>query len=432
MRATHPRQVLRQVAAFVAVTGVTLALGGPAGAMTRPAAVGASTGSDPGQDSVRDPRLHAALQDVIRSGATGVVAVVDDGDDQVAEALGAARLAPPRAARVSDTARVGSITKTFVSTAVLQQVAAGRIGLDEPIERRLPGVVPNGRAITVRMLLQHTSGLFNYTDDENAVLAVLADPTRHVDPQWMLDVAFSHPANFPPGSDWSYSNTNYIVLGLLLEKVTGQPAHAVLERQIIRPLNLRNTYLATDGGWRGPHLHGYAPPGTFGNADYLDLSDWNPSWAWTAGALVSNPADLTRFYQALMSGRLLPAAQLRAMTTTVATSSAGLRYGLGLYRFQSVCGPTWGHDGGIAGYLTQVLTDRRGTRSMVLVLPTEVDAAIAPTLGPALDAAVCRMLNRSPSGTAAATGSRAGTAAPARTSAPWAQSRGLLTIGSRP
>jgi D-alanyl-D-alanine carboxypeptidase len=333
-----------------------------------------------------------------------VVAVVDDGEDRVAEALGAARLEPRRAARVSDTTRVGSITKTFVATAVLQQVAAGRIGLDEPIERRLPGVVPGGGAITVRMLLQHTSGLFNYTDDEDAVRAQLADPTRHVDPQWMLDVAFAHPAGFPPGSDWSYSNTNYIVLGLLLEKVTGRPARTVLDRQIIRPLKLRHTYLATDGSWRGPHLHGYATPGAFGNDDYLDLSSWDPSWGWTAGALVSDPADLATFYRALMSGRLLPAAQLRAMTTTVRTPAPELRYGLGLYRLQTVCGPVWGHDGGIPGYLTEAFTDRRGTRSAVLALPTEPDATIAPRVGPALDAVACRMLGRSPSGTAAAAG----------------------------
>ena len=342
--------------------------------------------------------LDRALQHLVDAGATGVVAVVDNGDDQVARVLGAARLDPYRAARASDPTRVGSITKTFVSTAVLQLVGARRIGLDEPIGHRLPGVVPNGKAITVRMLLQHTSGLFNYTDDEAFTSDLITHPYRAVTPQQMLAVAFAHPPNFGPGAAWSYSNTNYVVLGLLLEKVTGQPVQAALDRQIIAPLGLRNTYLALDGRWRGPHLHGYAPPGLVGNPDYVDLAGWNPSWAGAAGAMVSNPADLGRFYRALMSGRLLPAAQQRQLTATIGTGIPGLRYGLGLFSLDTACGRVWGHDGGIPGYLTQAFTDRTGTRSAVFELPTEPDGAIAAGYDAAIEALACQLLDPSERG----------------------------------
>jgi D-alanyl-D-alanine carboxypeptidase len=387
----------RAVALAVAAGIVLAPLGltaGTAGANVPSSTVPSSASVEPAA------ALDRALQHLVDSGATAVVAVldstvVDDGDDRAARVLGAARLDPYRAAQASDATRVGSITKTFVSTAVLQLVAAGRIGLDEPIGRRLPGVVPNGKAITVRMLLQHTSGLFNYTEDEAFLPDVIAHPYRAVTPRQVLAVAFAHPPNFAPGAAWSYSNTNYVVLGLLLEKVTGQPVQTVLDRQIIAPLGLRNTYLALDGRWRGPHLHGYAPPGLVGNPDYVDLSRWNPSWGGAAGAMVSNPTDLARFYRALMSGRLLPTAQLRQLTATVGTGIPGLRYGLGLFSLDTACGRVWGHDGGIPGYLTQAFTDRTGTRSAVLELPTEPDGAIAAGYDAAIEALACQMLDPS-------------------------------------
>ncbi len=340
-----------------------------------------------------DAQLDAALAHLRSSGATGVVAVVDDGRSHVARALGASRLSPLRATDVGDTTRVGSVTKTFVATAVLQQVGRHRLHLDEPVEKWLPGLVQNGRAITLRMLLQHTSGLYNYTDDEALLARYLADPIASITPTEILATALKKPASFAPGTRWSYSNTNYALLGLVLEKVTGRSAAQVLEEQIITPLGLHHTFLAGDAGWRGAHLHGYYPPSVTGQTGYTDVSRWNPSWAWTAGAVVSNAEDVTRFFRALFSGRLISTPLLKQMTTTV-DAGGGVRYGLGIYSQDLGCGRVWTHNGGIPGYTTQVYTDGSGRRSAALFLSTELDQKIAAAFERAVTAVGCRMLGR--------------------------------------
>ena len=205
-------------------------------------------------------------------------------------------------------------------------------------------------------------------------------------------MAFAHPPLFAPGQGWSYSNTGYVVLGLMLEAVTHMPVQTLVERRVVRPLHLRNTYFATTGDFRGRFAHGYAPPDISGDG-YLDVSAWNPSWAWAAGALVSNAPDLRRFYQALLSGRLLRPKLLRQMLTTVDTGSPGLRYGLGIFSLDTACGTVWGHDGGIPGYVSFALNDLAGKRSAVLLLPTQPDEPIAAAFNPALATAVCDMFD---------------------------------------
>jgi D-alanyl-D-alanine carboxypeptidase len=148
---------------------------------------------------------------------------VDDGADVSAIAVGAARLDRPRPLRVSDEVRVGSITKTVIATITLQLVGEGRLRLDDTIEQWLPGMVPNGDAITIRMLLNHTSSIFDYLADPDWLAAVLADPHRYWSPQELVAVGTSHPSLFPPGEGLAYSNTGYILIGLVLEKATGRP-----------------------------------------------------------------------------------------------------------------------------------------------------------------------------------------------------------------
>ena len=350
-----------------------------------------SAGTRPGQG---DDALRAALQAVVDAGATGMIALVDDGHKQSRLAVGAAQLEPKRLPlRVRDQVRVGSITKTAIATITLQLVGERRLGLDDTIERWLPGAVPNGSEITVRMLLNHTSGIYNYTDDEVFFASVLADPYRHWTPQELIAVANSHPPVFPPGQGWSYSNTGYILIGLLLEKATHRPVQDLVKQRIVRPLHLSNTYFATSAQFRGRYAHGYAPPSLTGDG-YQDLSSWPPSWAWAAGALVSNAPDLRRFYQALLSGRLLNPALMRAMTTTVDAGGGGFSYGLGIFSIDTSCGTVWGHDGGIPGYVSFAYGDRSGSRSTVVLLPTQPDDAIGTASEQALFTAVCRMFDR--------------------------------------
>src|SRR5262245_50277019 len=164
------------------------------------------------------------LDEVVSDGVPGAILLVRDGDRTVRLTSGSARLAPRVRMEPNDRFRAGSITKSFVSTVVLELVGEGKLALSDTVERRLPGLVPNGDHITVRQLLNHTSGLYNYTDDPDLLRALTnLSSDRVFKPEELLAMATSHPPLFKPGARWSYSNTNYIVLGLIVEAVTGKP-----------------------------------------------------------------------------------------------------------------------------------------------------------------------------------------------------------------
>jgi len=260
------------------------------------------------------------------------------------------------------------------------------------VEQWLPGLVPNGDEITLRMLLNHTSGIFNYTDAPDFIPMLIADPYRYWSPRELVEVATAHDPVFAPGSGWSYSNTGYILIGMILEQATGEPIEDLLQRRVIKALHLTHTFFATSGRFRGSYAHGYIPPSLTGNG-YLDASGWPPSWAWAAGAVVSNAADLARFYTALMSGQLLTPWLLNQMTTTVQVGQ-GFGYGLGIYTQDTPCGPVWGHDGGIPGYVSFAYTDHSGSRSAVVFLPTQPDEAIIAAGLPVIGIAACMMLGQ--------------------------------------
>lgn len=274
-------------------------------------------------------------------------------------AAGVADLRTGAKVPVDGQVRAGSNTKTFAAVVVLQLVGEGKVELDAPIDRYLPGLVRgegiDGGAITVRQVLQHTSGLPNYTD---YIFEGVFGKDRHhyYQPRELLDLALAHKALFAPGTDWSYSNTNYVLAGLLIEKITGRPLAEQLTKRVIDRLGLRHTYFpgVGDEGIREPHPQGYHGSGPDGSLD--DVTELDPSWAWAAGQLVSTPSDLNRFFSALMGGRLLKPAQLDQMRTTVRMpdlpgSVPGQQYGLGLIRTPLSCGKTaWGHGGATPGF----------------------------------------------------------------------------------
>jgi D-alanyl-D-alanine carboxypeptidase len=172
------------------------------------------------------------------------------------------------------------ITKTFVSTVALQLVGEGRLSLDDTVEQWLPGLIPGGEQITVRQLLNHTSGLFNYTDDEAFISEVLTNPLQPHTPQQLITLANSYPPRFPAGTSWSYSNTGYIVAGLILERVTHQSMSQLIQQRITRPLRLRLTSLPE----RSPDIQGYHARGYFPQAltggGYVDVTRLSPTVAW--------------------------------------------------------------------------------------------------------------------------------------------------------
>jgi D-alanyl-D-alanine carboxypeptidase len=248
---------------------------------------------------------------------------------------------------------------------VLQLVAEGRLRLDEPVGQLLPGLVQGGRSITVRDLLAHTSGLFDYTADP-AVLRADSVWT----PRSLIALALSHPRVFrPPGSAYAYSSTNYVLLGLVVERVTGRPLHEELERRLFRPLGLDATAFVPGSRIPGPHAHSYAPPVHDGivsmHSPARDQSERSASWAWASGAVVSSTRDLATFFSALLGGRLLPRPLLDAMERPTPLSHG--RYGLGLAVFPTPCGRVWGHTGNVLGYVTAVWSSRDGTHQVVLM-----------------------------------------------------------------
>ncbi|WP_442818562.1 serine hydrolase domain-containing protein [Streptomyces sp. NBC_01320] len=287
--------------------------------------------------------------------------------------------------------RIGSTTKTFTAVVVLQLVGEGKIGLDDTVDTYLPGLVRgeeiDGRHITVRQLLQHTSGLPDYEsliDDD-----ILQH--RYFDPHDLLDIAFQHKADFAPGTNWGYSNTNYVVAGLIIQKVTGRPLAEEVDQRVVKRIGLRHTYFPAPGDMtiRETHPKGYHRDSA--GAPLRDVTEMDPSAGWAAGQMISTDSDLNRFFTALLAGRLLPAAQLAQMRTTVPIADTGAGYGLGLMSRPLSCGGVyWGHGGDILGYETRggVTDDGRAANVAVTSIPT--GGAATKHLESVVDTALCR------------------------------------------
>jgi D-alanyl-D-alanine carboxypeptidase len=350
----------------------------------RPAAPPAGSSAPRASRPPTDPAaLQRQLDGVVEAGTPGVVGLVRTGERTWQGASGLGDLRTNRPARAGDRFRVGSVTKSFVATLVLQLVGEGRLGLDDKLERWLPGLVSGGERITVRQLLNHTSGLYNYTDD-------LPEQRRSLRPEELVAIATGHKPLFAPGTRFSYSNTNYILAGLVVERVTGQRLADQLQQRIFQPLGLDDTELpTTQRALGGLHAKGYAPPDedwqvTDSPARLVDVTEMDTSWAWAAGAMVSTTEDLARFYRALLGGQFLPPELLQQMRTTVDAGQVGrgFRYGLGLEVVQGGCGvELWGHGGSIEGYGTTAFSTADAGRQLVMAinLQPEPEPAAAAT-----------------------------------------------------
>ncbi|MGP9022794.1 serine hydrolase domain-containing protein [Streptomyces sp. BR1] len=257
--------------------------------------------------------------------------------------------------------RIGSETKTFTVTALLELVDQGRVGLDDPISKYIPGV-PNGDKIKLRDLADMRSGLFNYSADDGFVKALLTDPKRTFTPQQLLDYAFKHPVQFQPGQDFEYCNTNLILLGLVVEKAGGMPLNEFIAQKVVKPAGLSHTSLPTGADFPSPHARGYTNQTLSGKI--ADTTDWNPSWAWAAGAMVSSLSDLHSWAPTVATGKLLSAKTQAERLKTIPTPIPGASYGLGIFNIQG-----WiGHNGSLPGYesLTIYLPESKATLAVML------------------------------------------------------------------
>ncbi len=277
--------------------------------------------------------------------------------------------------------RAGSVTKTFTAVVALQLVAEGRLSLEDTVEHWLPGVLPDGWRITIRELMNHTSGIFNYTRDPFVRSTWGTDNVPS--PAELVAIAAGYPLDFEPGTGWRYSSTGYQVLGLIIEKATGRSLRDELAARIFRPLHLRATDLVPGRDIPGPHGQGYY---VYFEDPRIDVTR-TTFGSWADGAIVSNAFDLARFYRALFRGELLDPQMMRALKTTVETGGFpdGERAGLGIFRTHLSCGWTWEHSGGVAGFLTKVLASSDGHRVVVFVTNGFLDEG--PDTQMALDAA---------------------------------------------
>lgn len=266
--------------------------------------------------------------------------------------------------------RIGSLTKSMVATVVLQLVAEQRLSLSDTVQRWLPGLVRGGSAVTIKQLLSHTSGLPEFVDAPGFAAAVRSGP---VSAEQLVRLATAQPVDFAPGEGAAYSNTNFILLGLIVEKATGQTVENLLDSRIFQPLDMVDTTLRRSRAMDPPLAHGYA--------NGKDVTSPYLSWAWTAGGVVSTASDVSQFYEALLGGRLLPPDLLQQMTARQGRSVIpGVDYGLGIMQFDSDCGRALGHRGSIPGFTTDAWTLAKSDRSVVVMVNRNDDLMSAGTL----------------------------------------------------
>ncbi|MFJ8631456.1 serine hydrolase domain-containing protein [Streptomyces sp. NPDC093568] len=349
--------------ALVATTAVALSV-----ALAAPALAAAPAGT--GHEATRK-----AVKAAVREGVPGVTVTAKDGHGTWSATAGVGNLKTGEPRSADDRYRVGSITKTFVATVLLQLEAEGRLSLDDTVERWLPGLVRgnghDGGRITLRRLLNHTSGIFNYTADEDfGRTYFLKDgffehryDTKK--PAELVALAMTHKPDFEPGTSWNYSNTNYVLAGMVIEKATGRPYGAEVRDRIIEPLHLTGTSVpGTRVTVPGPSSRAYSKLAETATGPTYDVTRINPSIAYAAGEMISDSKDLGRFYSALLRGRLLPREQLAEMTDTVPLDEAN-SYGLGLMKTELSCGvAVWGHGGGIHGSTSEAVTTKDGRHSL--------------------------------------------------------------------
>ena len=324
--------------------------------------------------------LKSRAQGLLGDGYPAALAAVTDSKGESAGvAVGKGNVETGQAPPMDGEVRIGSNTKTFVAVVVMQLVQEGKVGLDEPIETYLPGLIKgegiDGSKITVRQLLQHTSGLPEYTDTTPGSGDIFQIKDHYIPPRDLLDTALGKPAAFEPGAQWKYTNTNYIVLGMLVERVSQRPVGEQIDERIVKKLGLSHTYFPAQGEEkiRGTHPQGYH---LSAGGKLEDITEMDSAWAWAAGAMVSTPSELNTFFQAVFDGRLLSQSSIEEMKKGVDMGSGGRVYGLGLVGTPLSCGGTsWGHGGTIPGYQTNDAVGPDGTAVTIAV--TAMPAAIA-------------------------------------------------------
>ncbi|MFJ4734727.1 serine hydrolase domain-containing protein [Streptomyces sp. NPDC088770] len=381
---THACPRLRRAVVTATAVGVLVVplAGGTAsaGPAARPGAVTATAPAGMSPTGVRrlSPDVvrqldQAVLRVMRQAGVPGVtVGLWTPDEGEYVKSFGVADRSTGRKMSPDLYMRIGSETKTFTVTALLHLVDRHKVRLDDPVGKYVAGV-PNGNGITLRQLAGMRSGLFDYTADAGFRKELTSDPHRAVTPHQLLAYAFKHLPLFPPGRRFEYSNTNVILLGLVVEKAGGRPLADYTATHVLRPTGLDQTFFPAGAQFPRPHAQGYTNQTP--NGEVRDAAHWNPSWAWAAGAMISNLDDLRVWARTVATGvlpdgtRLISTASQKQRLTTHPTSVPGAGYGLGIFDVRG-----WiGHNGSLPGYesLTVHLTPARTT--LVVLLNSDID-----------------------------------------------------------
>ncbi|WHX60531.1 serine hydrolase domain-containing protein [Peribacillus frigoritolerans] len=299
--------------------------------------------------------VKQAIRDTLQLGFPGILAKTAEGGKTWGYAAGVADLSTKKPMKTDFRFRIGSVTKTFIATVLLQLAGENRLNLDDSIEKWLPGIIQgNGydaKQITIRQMLNHTSGIAEYSRSKEADFT---HTKRLYTAEELVKIGLLMPPDFAPGKGWSYSNTGYVLLGILIEKVTGNSYAEEIENRIIEPLELSNTFLPGNSSVipGTKHARGYVQPDEAN--ELKDVTYFNPSIGSSAGEMISTADDLNKFFSYLLSGKLLKEQQLKQMLTTVPTGIEGIDgYGLGIYEIKLPNHVSiWGHTGGVPGFST--------------------------------------------------------------------------------
>ncbi|WP_051740840.1 serine hydrolase domain-containing protein [Streptomyces xylophagus] len=334
--------------------------------------------------------LRTVLRTLTTQGAPGAIARIDDQGTVRTAAAGIDDRATRRAIGDADRFRIGSITKSFSAVVLLQLVDAHKLNLDASVDHYLPGLLPDKR-ITVRHVLSHRSGLYDYTNSmfASSVSGFEAVRNKVFTYHQLVQLSLRHARTNAPGAAYSYSNTNFVVAGMLIEKLTGHSVGTEYRNRVIKPLKLRDTfYVHPDTKIPGRYAHGYLTPDRAG-AQLVDATNQTVSWAQSAGAVISTTHDLNTFFSALLGGRLTSAAQLAQMERWTPVNST-TRYGLGLRRRDLSCGVSvYGHTGAVQGFYTYSFTSKDGRRSLTALANTSNNGTVLNTMAGTLESAFC-------------------------------------------
>lgn len=329
----------------------------------------ASSATAKSLDDALAQRLDAAIkQAMTTTGVPGAIVGIWGPDGDYVRAFGVADKSTRAPMKTDFYSRIGSVTKTFTVTAVLQLAGEGKLGLDDPVAEYVPGV-PLGDRITLRQLARMQSGLFNYSASPEFQKAMFADPRRAFTPRELLSYALAEPNQFPPGERFDYCNTNTILLGLVVQKVSGEPLNSYIHDKILAPLGMSHTSFPTTNAFPDPHAQGY----TVQTADGKEATatDWDPSWGWAAGAMISTLDDMRTWADALASGKLLtpPMQEQRLQTVGSPGMPPQDGYGLGIFNL----GGWIGHNGSLPGYQTVVVHLPQKQTSLVILTNTDIE-----------------------------------------------------------